>query len=703
MRALSVLLPLPLPPMSYLPPLGAQGEALGRRVAVPLRGEVRVGVVVGEVDGEGMMLRHAIAFLDEGPFLRWEEIHFLEEAARYLFAPMGQVLTDLLPPFPPLEHRVRLLPGVDPKVLPPGLEALVDWQEAKGFDPKLLDLLRENGVLEEEIRFKRSKPKPWLCPGDGEGLSPEEEGVYKTLLELGPVKSLAELARRSGVSPRVVQRLLKRGAIRWCLPEERPSGQRPEPLRLKEIPGRVNGGRFSQRVRLLSGLIGDQPALVLFPEVSLLERYLEHFPGARPFHGGLSLEERMRLLEEPKGQIFATYQGLLLPFTPKVVVVVEEGSESYKLPSGSRAFIPPLAELRARLLGVPLVYLSQVPSMEVLDRPGLTLPLPPPRLHLVDLNRARGWPFTGEAWALLKQLEAKGRQALVLSGRRGYSALLRCKDCGYKPMCPNCALPLRYHQDRLICHQCGHEEPPPALCPRCGSDLVEPKGPGLDWLYQDLKRRLSLPVYRLSRQGKDDLAPLEEGQPGVLVATTAVLRGPTLPDLALVLLPYADGLIYEGDFRAQERYHRLLWALTELNPNRRPLLVLQTFEPEHPVHQALKTGNVEAYLHQEEPLREALNYPPKARMLKLEVAHKGEAVARERALALAEALRARLPPGVEMMGPAPAPVPKLKGQYIFHLLLKGATEGLGQVLEGLPHRHYKLDPDPLHFVWLLED
>ncbi len=697
--------------MSYLPPFGREGGAgvLGYRVAVPWRGEVRVGVVVGEgVDEAGSPrrlvgeahLRHAIALLDEKPFLRPQEIAFLKEAARYLFAPEGLVLMDLLPPFPPLDHRVRLLPQADPNLLPRGLEALSNWQPARGFDPRLLDLLRENGVLEEEVRFKRSEARLWLYPAEKDGpLSEEEARAYETLRQMGQARSMAELAQRSGVDVRVVRRLLKRGAVRLGPAGLPPTGQPLEPLALPELPGRINGGRVSDRLRLLAGLIQGKRALVLFPEVVLLEAFLRHFPGARPLHGGLSVEERTRLFESPPDQVFATYQGLLLPFTPEVVVVVEEGSESYKLSSGSRAFIPPLAELRARLLGVPLVYLSQVPSVEVLDRPGYTFPVSKPRLHLIDLHRARGWPFTGEAWALLRQVEAKGRQALVLSGRKGYSAVLRCRDCGYKPMCPNCALPLRYHEHTLLCHQCGHEEPPPPLCPRCGSDLIEPKGPGLDWLYQELKAGLGLPVYRLSREKKDDLDPIRGGAPGVLVATTLALRGPLLPDLALILLPYADGFIYEGDFRAQERYHRLLWALSELHPRRRPLLALQTFEPEHPVHQGLREGSVEAYLHQEKALREALDYPPKTRMLKLEVAHAKEAVARERALALAEALS-----GEEgVLGPAPAPVPRVKGRFIFHLLLKGSTERLWALLDRLPHRHYKLDPDPLRFVGLLEE
>jgi primosomal protein N' (replication factor Y) (superfamily II helicase) len=706
MRALRVALLLPLPPMSYLPPLGEEGRApLGLRVAVPWRGEVRVGVVVGEEEVRpGPGLRHAIAYLDQKPYLREEEIRFAEEAARYLFAPLGQVLADFLPPFPELKHRVRLYPGADPKVLPPGLEGLSDWQEAKGFDPKLLDLLREAGVLEEEVAFKEGKRV--LLPLKEDHPDPELSRALRRLREMGHAESLAAWARATGLGVRRLKRLLEEGYVGYGPPPEaRGEEGGVEPLFLPERPERLNGGRFSERLRLLKGLLARGSHLVLFPEVSLLLRFLAFFPEARAYHGGLSLWEREALFKSPGGVVFATYGGLFLPFTPDSLVVVEEGSESYKLASGTRAFVPPLAELRARLLGIPLTYLSLVPAVEVLDRPGLTFPVPKPRVMLLDLKREKGYPFTGRALALLKQVEEKGRQAVVLAARKGYSALLLCGDCGYKPTCPNCALPLRYHRegrDRLLCHQCGHQEPPPLLCPECGSPLLEPKGPGLEWLTQELRRHLALPVLRYAKEGKDDLKPLLEGKPGVVVGTTALLRGPSLPELALVLLPYADGFLYDSDFRAAERYHRLLWALTELRPGRRPLILLQTYTPDHPAHEGLLEGSVEAFPWAEKALREALHYPPKVRMVKLEVSHRQEERALEAAFALKEALK-----GVareeEVLGPAPAPVPRVKGVYVYHLLLRGSTERLQEMLARLDRRRFKLDPDPHRFVGLLED
>ncbi|RDI96022.1 primosomal protein N' [Meiothermus sp. QL-1] len=722
MRVLRVALPLPLAPMSYLPPHGArEAEGLGRRVVVPWRGALRVGLVVGseEAQGKSFALREAVAYLDEAPWLGQAEVDFLEAAARDSFCPIGTLLADLLPFLePPLHHRVRLHPEADPAVLPRGLEALAEgWQEARGFDPRLLDFLREGGVLQEEVGEARRRRVLKALRAPTEALGKRAQAAWQALCELGQAESLTALARAAGVGLAVVRRLLEEGCIGWveASPAPKPTpGPPPDPLPLPHRPVRLEGGRLGERIRALAWLVQGEKALVLFPEVALLRRFQEHFPGAWVFHGEMKPEER-RSLWAALGQgsprlVLATYQGLLLPGGFTRMVVVEEASEAYKLPGGSRAFVPRLARLRAEGLGIPLHYCSGVNSTEVWGAPAISLPPPRPRPHLLDLRRERGWPFTGAAVALLRQVEEKKRQAIVLSARRGYSAVLRCKDCDWKAMCPNCALPLRYHKGGRVgvlrCHQCGHEEPAPQLCPRCRSDLFEHKGPGVEWLLEALAQQLpALPRYRYTAEARDDLTKLLAGEPGVLVGTTAILRGPVLPELALVLLPYADGFILESDFRAAERYHRLLWQLADLHPRRRPLLALQTFEPAHPAHQALEQADPQSFMARELALRQSLGYPPACRMVKLEVAHPKEPVARDAILQLAAALKPKAEPG-ELLGPAPAPVARLRGQYVFHLLLKSSEARIQALMENLPPvrgARLRIDPDPQSFVGLLED
>ncbi|MCX7783324.1 MAG: primosomal protein N' [Meiothermus sp.] len=730
MRVLKVALLLPIEPMSYLPPhASAQGDdPLGYRVVVPWRGELRVGVVVGREEGQhkSFALREAIAYLDEKPWLTPAALEFLTVAARDSFCTVGTLLNDLLPFLePPFLHRVRLLPEADPAVLPRGLEALAGgWQEARGFDPKLLDFLREAGVLQEEVAEQRSRQQALVVLQEpSEKLSEKAKAAWYALRDLGQLESMAALARAAGVGGGGVKSLLDKGYIGFVEVEptsEAVVARKLEPLELPTIPVRLEGGRLFERIRALATLLQTEPALVLFPEVSLLKKFQPFFPEAMVFHGEMKAEERRKVWggvsrgagdqQMGRASVLGTYQGLLLPVEVRRIVVVEEASEAYKLPAGSRAFVPRLAQLKAQQLGVPLHYWSGVNSTEVWAQPAQDLPTPPPRLHLLDMRQERGWPLCGAALALLQQTLEKNRQAIVLSARRGYSAVLRCKQCDWKAMCPNCALPLRYHRSGraglLQCHQCGHEQKAPDLCPNCQSDVFDPKGPGVEWLLEALAQHLpALPRYRYTADAKDDLRNLLAGEPGVLVGTTAILRGPGLPELALVLLPYADGFILESDFRAAERYHRLLWQLTDLHPHRRPLLALQTFEPHHAAHKALQAAAPQGFMDFELALRRTLGYPPARRMVKLEVSHPKEPVARDAILQLSAALKPKAEPG-EMLGPAPAPVARLRGQYVFHLLLKSSEARIQTLMENLPPvrgARLRIDPDPQNFVGLLED
>jgi primosomal protein N' (replication factor Y) len=726
MRVLKVALPLPVEPMSYAPPHAQkQGdEVLGCRVVVPWRSELRVGLVVGREEGpqKSFALREAIAYLDARPWLRPAAIEYLTAAARDSLCTVGTLLDDLIPFLePPLLHRVRLLPEADRAVLPRGLEALGEgWQEAKGFDPRLLDFLREAGVLQEEVNEHRSAHEALVVLREpSESLSEKAKAAWYALRDLRQAESMAALARAAGVGVGVVKGLVEKGYI--GLVEVEPASEsvvarKLEPLELPSIPARLEGGRLLERIRALATLAQKESLLVLFPEVSLLRKFQPFFPGALVFHGEMKAEERRKVWERVGEQaqdrisVLCTYQGLLLPVDVERIVVVEEASEAYKLPGGSRAFVPRLAQLRARQLGRPLSYWSGVNSAEVWAEPALNLPTPAPRLHLLDMRQERGWPLSGAALALLQQTLEKNRQAIVLSARRGYSAVLRCKQCDWKAMCPNCTLPLRLHKSGrlglLQCHQCGHEQKAPDLCPNCQSDVFDPRGPGVEWLLEALAQHLpALPRYRYTADAKDDLRSLLAGEPGVLVGTTAILRGPVLPELALVLLPYADGFILESDFRAAERYHRLLWQLTDLHPRRRPLLVLQTFEPGHAAHRALQAADPQGFMEFELALRHTLGYPPATRMVKLEVSHPKEPVARDAIYQLAQALKPKAQPG-ELLGPAPAPVARLRGQYVFHLLLKSTEPRLQALMQNLPPvrgARLRIDPDPQSFVGLLED
>jgi len=563
---------------------------------------------------------------------------------------------------------------------------------------------------------------PLRAPTDR--LTPKQRAALETLRALGEAESQTALAAAAGVGPGVVRALVEKGYAGWReveveLAPPAPAGPALEPLPVPEPPPRINGGRWAERLQLAAGLAAEGETLVLFPERYALERAYDRWPPpALPFHGGQSPELRRALWREKPPVVLGSYQALLMPRRWRRIVVMDEGSESYKLASGSRAHAVRLAELRAELLGAELYYLSLAPAVEVVEKPGLLVRPPRTRVLPIDLRHQRGWPLTGRAVELLAQVPEKGRQALVLVARRGYSGRLFCKSCDWQPICPNCDLPLRFHkpgrQGRLVCHQCGHSEPAPEVCPACGGEVFGYAGPGVQWVAEAIQRRLpELPVYQYSAERKDDLAPLQRGEPGAVVGTTALLRTPAPPELALILLPYAEGFLPASDFRAPERYHRLLWQLADLHPTRSPLIALQTFEPDHPAVEALIEGDVTGVPESELALRRVLGYPPAVRMVVLEFSHRQEATARAAAMEAAEFLKKRLgnyletAPFPPLLGPAPAPVPRVRGRYVFHLILRAPEpDRLRDWLSDLPPpkgARLRLDPDPVGFVGLLED
>ena len=718
MKAIRVALPLALEPLSYLPPLG-EGPRLGARVVVPFRKEVRVGLVVGEEETpHGHALRHAIGYLDEGPFLDPLGVERLFAAARFLFAPLGQVVADFLPFIEaPLSHRVRLVPGARPEALEdPLLKKLQDWAPAEALSPELLDALREGGVLEEQVVEalpRRTRLLP-VRPPDA-GLGPKAAEALRVLWQLGEAESQADLARRAGTGSGVVRTLIERGYVRVEevpaipeLPELHP--RRLAPLPPPEPPSRIQGGRFRERLAALKGLMQQGPLLVLFPEGSMIERAWPYLPEALPFYGKLPALLRRRLWQTRGKSVLGSAQALFFPGPFFRVVVAEAASDAHKLASGTRAFLPALVEA----LGMEPLYLEAAPSAHALyftEGRGRPLVFAPPRVRgqAIPKAKSRGL-LAGRTRALVQQALERGRQVLVLAARKGYASRLHCASCGYQPECPNCALPLRYYKERkggeLVCHQCGHREPAPPVCPRCQSELIEAKGPGLDWLAEHLKKSFApAPVGRLAGGLEDLPEPLREGAPGILVATTRVLRKNPLENLALIAIPWVEGFLPESDFHAPERFFAMLWQLRDLVPGKNPYFVLEAYHPDHPAIEGFLKGDLLGFPESELAMRKALSYPPFSRMVKLEVSHREESTAREAAGRLAELLSQRAAPG-ELLGPAPAPIPRIKGRYLWHLIVKSEDpKRLSELLKDLPPprpARLKLDPDPVGFSGLLD-
>lgn len=737
--ALRVLLPLPLPPFSFLPPHGAPPPEPGCRVAVPWQGGVRIGLVVGQETlrgGAGLELRELVGALDPYPFLTPAALSALERIAEHTCAPLGTVLANFLPTglHEGLHHEVRLLAPASGEV--GGLTEA--WRDAGGVPPHKLEELRRGGLLEERVRVQAAVVLRLVplrrADADLAGRPREaQRRALAALWEVGEAESAAALARDADAPESAVRALVKKGyagyqtvpapppPLPYAVPGEASSGAlsvEAGPLPPYPVVSVAGGDREARLLRLLPSLKADVAAggsvLVLAPEGALVQGAAALLGAELPtltLSGELSDAQRARVWAEcARGEpvvLLGTYLALLAPLHPLArVVVLEESSGAYKLASGCRAFVPTAARLLAEAAGVPTVLLDALASPEThLRTPPaarLRLPRPAPRVHLVDLSEGGGWPLSTDLVRVLKQVAERGRQAVLLAPRRGFSAALRCAECDFLAMCPNCDLPLRYHRERYLlrCHQCAHAERAPDTCPSCGNLSLSPtRAAGTQWVVSEVQKVLpGFPVRRFDADKREDLSDLLAGAPGVLVATTAALRAPPLPNVSLIAVTLLDAFLNMGDFRAEEEAYRLLLNLAELSPGRRPLTLIQSFQSEHPLLGAYVQGADEAFSRELLARRERFHYPPFSALAKVQLSARQAPTAEREAAWLAGVLRTAGASEDELLGPSPAPVARVKNQYSYHLFLRADPERLAKTL--LPVLEYRggarlrVDMDP---------
>lgn len=727
--AADILLPLPLPPFRYLVPFDQPAPAVGCRVAVPWQGGLRLGLVAGLEDipaSKALELREFIGALDLEPFVPPSRLEFVADLATHTLSPQGRVLASLLPVglSDPLNHEVRLVEGA----VIDGAEGEIfrdGWTDATMLSGTKLDLYRRQGLLLERVRpvqpttrvLKALRPPDRAL--DGTRHAPQREAL-EALLRFEYVNSAAEFARDEGLSESTVRTLVKKGYAEYAempapppaLPTYPPRALPGSNKRLKaeyisagcmSVSGGSRVGRLGFLLPLLEAdLRAGRSALVLVPEGVLLAETAAYLADALPsqvLSGDLSDAQRQRLWRELSGGepvvLVGSYLALLAPLEPLGrIMVLEEGSSSYKLPAGPRLFVPSAARLLAGRLGVPVAFSDALPTPETLHlvpaTARVTLPRPPQRVYIADLAAERNWPLGADLVRVLKQVAARERQAILLAPRRGFSAALGCAACGYLSMCPNCDLPLRYHQRQrsLKCHQCAHHVKPPNLCPECEATTLGPmRGAGTEWIASEVRKHVGpdFLVYRYDADSRDDLGPLTAGEPGVVVATTAILRHKPLPNVSLVAVTLLDTLLSASDFRAEEETLRFLLGLSELQPHKRPLTLLQTFQSQHALVCAFRDGEdgaIEAYLARLLERRRHYRYPPFVVLAKVQLSSKDKGTAEREAALVAQTLALRLQEGDEVLGPTPAPVARLRGMHTYQLFVRSeGVERLRTVLE----------------------
>jgi primosomal protein N' (replication factor Y) len=450
--------------------------------------------------------------------------------------------------------------------------------------------------------------------------------------------------------------------------------------------------------------------LYLVPEIALTPaaaaRLRALFPGrVSLFHSGLSEGERLQEFHQAwTGEarvVVGTRSALFLPLAPlRLVVVDEEQETAYKQEEPPRYHARDAALVRAREAGAAVVLGSATPSMESLanaDRGKYTLltlaerveARPLPRITVVDTRSEVPAPgdhgrvlFSKPLLEALDRCFATGDQAILLLNRRGWAPLLLCRLCGHAFPCPDCSVSHTLHRRPrvLLCHYCGHRAPVPSVCPACGGAVLEDIGFATEKVAQRFRERFpSIPHAVLdrdavSRRGRlaETLRGFAAGRLRALIGTQMVAKGHDFPGVALVGILSADQVLNFPDFRAAERLFSLLVQVAgRAGRGSRPgEVVVQTGHPDHYSIRLAAVQDVRAFFTKEREFREAFHYPPAGHLALLSFSGDSEAEAEQKAETAARALRASPSPKVRILGPAPAPLERIKGKYRWQIVLR---------------------------------
>jgi len=473
-------------------------------------------------------------------------------------------------------------------------------------------------------------------------------------------------------------------------------------------------------------LAAGRQVLVLVPEITLTHQLVARLQArfgdrVAVLHSALRPGERVaewrRLLAGATPIAVGARSALFAPLDDLGLIVIDEEQESaYKNEEGFRYHARELAARRAAAASCPLVLGSATPSLESRfaaergELRRLVLPRriggrPLPEVELVDLNAERAALPRGRKLVLSRALRAAladtlaaGGQAILFLNRRGFSTRVFCFSCGHAETCRHCEVSLVFHAGagKLRCHYCDYAVDPPAACSQCGAPESALLGIGTERLEEEVRTRF--PAARIARLDRDTagrrgetervLGALAAGRVDVLIGTQMVAKGHHFPGVRLVGVVAADQALHFPDFRAAERTFQLLTQVAgRAGRGEAPGRVLvQTFAPDHYAIAPVRTHDYETFYRAELAHRAALSYPPCGRLVHALVSGPEEAATEAHAARLVALARRAAglgddapaaPAGsaaVEVLGPAPAPLARLRDRFRFQLLVKGRDE-----------------------------
>jgi primosomal protein N' (replication factor Y) len=701
----------------------------GRRVRVPLgrsnRSVIGYCVDLGLKPAGGRKLKEIAALLDRGPLLSPAMLRVTRWMADYYLCPWGQILE---------------------AVVPAGVR-----RDAGGRDVTFLTVSPNAQERAQNLKLsaKQTELLQLLVASD-------RPLTAKELAEqAGCTFAPVNLLRKKGLAVATVERMGSDRAHEASHPRQAPlelnADQIPALAAIRDalhaaehrtilIHGVTGSGKTEVYIQAIEEVVRfGRQAILLVPEISLtpqtVARFRARFDRVAVLHSHMTDVERhehWRRIARGEIQVVVGARSAIFAPTPNLGLIVldEEHESTFKQETAPRYHARDVALRRAADQNVPLVLASATPSLESWQRaqrgesqlvqmPRRVLDRPMPAVQTIDLrnevhNKNSRGAISRPLHRAMDEALREGGQVILMLNRRGHSTHIQCPACGHSVVCPQCDLALTFHRhdNTAVCHYCDFHAVAPNACAKCDFKGIRFSGLGTQKLEAEVRARF--PDYSCVRMDTDSmrgrgsheeaLTAFRDGRHRILLGTQMIAKGLDFPNVTLVGVVNADTALHFPDFRAAERTFQLVTQVagrTGRGPKGGRVLV-QTLSPDAPAIVAAVRHDLAAFAEKELPHREALGYPPFSSMIRIVIRGDRESGTK----AFSEEIARRLhdvakdaPRAVRVLGPAPAPMAKLRGNFRYQIQLHSTD---GELLRDVVRRVTVELKDPDGVAWIVD-
>ncbi|MBN1324826.1 MAG: primosomal protein N' [Alphaproteobacteria bacterium] len=668
---------------------------LGAFVRVSVMNKPYIGVIIGPGDsGLPNAKIKNISQVFDYPGLSESDLLWIKKMSEWTMMSMGAVL--------------RLIVNVPDAFIPPKIEQLYSFK----FDKKIRNTESRQAVADAFAANDNES----MSKSDIQNIARVSAAVVNTMIKNGILEE--KDTRKIVQNKNFDYEYFNTGSV--VLNAE-------QKLAASEIGKHINND-FS--VNLLDGITGSgktqvyfdsvwraydngKSILLMMPEIALTAQFMARFEsrfGAKPvvWHSNLTAANRREIWRGvARGDIrivVGTRSALFLPWQNLGLIVVDEEHDgSYKQIDMGNYHARDMAILRAKISGFPIILASATPSSETVEnvKSGKYKDLrlisrfggaQMPTIETIDMRSERPAVYGGEekqfgnlSPTLCNEIEktlSEKQQVMLFINRRGFAPITQCRKCGWVATCQDCSVGMTYHKrnGKLLCHICGRTEPIPNKCPQCGNE-ISMWGMGLEKIQEEVnakfpnaKTALVSSDTMMSRQSLERLVQkMESGEIDIIIGTQILAKGHHFPNLTLVGVVDADMGLFGSDFRAGEHtFQQLFQVAGRAGRGDKPgRVLLQTFQPKHPVIKSICSCNRDEFMATDMESRRAAQMPPYGQLIAVIVEAQKENVLQKYCadlVATAPSLN-----GAKIMGPITAQVYQIRNWYRMRFLVAGSV------------------------------